>query len=41
MMTMATTEALYGSKNPSRGNPSLLKEIWYVVPYTTAHKDFG
>ncbi|KAK7428295.1 hypothetical protein QQZ08_005192 [Neonectria magnoliae] len=28
LMTMATTEALYGSENPLRENPSLVEDLW-------------
>ena len=29
LMTMATCEALYGSENPMKKQPSLLDDLWY------------
>ena len=28
LMTLATTEALYGAKNPIRGRPDLIDDLW-------------
>lgn len=34
LVTMATSEALYGSKNPLRQDRSLLEDVWWVANST-------
>jgi hypothetical protein len=37
LVTMATAEALYGSENPLRQEPSLLDDLWWVTKNAECH----